>query len=102
MDSPYNGIRKSYRKIHKREIISIPYRKCHDAFEGRIVTIINKIESGKNCLRDFESLIERMQRINAKDMINRFIISGIKTIIRLGKEKDIYDVNISSIQLKLI
>ena len=51
--SPYSEFRKSYRKIHKREIISIPYRKCHDAFEGRIVTIINKIENGKNCLRDF-------------------------------------------------
>jgi len=51
--SPYSEIRKSYRKIHKREIISIPYRKCHDAFEGRIVSIINKIESGKNCLKDF-------------------------------------------------
>ena len=33
-----------------------------------------------------------MQRINAKDMINRYIIAGIKTIIRLGREKDIYDV----------
>jgi hypothetical protein len=53
MASPYSEIRKSYRKIHRKEIISIPYRKCHDAFEGRIVTIINKIESGKNCLRDF-------------------------------------------------
>ena len=49
------------------------------------MTIINKIENGKNCLRDCESLIEKMQRINAKDMINRFIIAGIKTIIRLGK-----------------
>ena len=43
-------------------------------------------------MRDFESLIEKMQRINAKDMVNRYIISGIKTIIRLGREKDIYDV----------
>lgn len=66
------------------------------------MAIINKIEGGKNCLRDFESLIERMQRINAKDMINRYIISGIKTIIRLGKEKDIYDVKIPFMQLKLI
>ncbi len=93
MVSPYSEIRKSYRKMHKRDIISIPYRKCHDAFEGRIVTIINKIESGKNCLRDFESLIEKMQRITGKDMMNRFIIGGIKTILKLGREKDIYDVN---------
>ena len=66
------------------------------------MAIINKIEGGKNCLRDFESLIERMQRINAKDMINRYIISGIKTIIRLGKEKDIYDVRLPLMQLRLI
>jgi hypothetical protein len=44
-------------------------------------------------LRDFESLIEKMQRITGKDMMNRFIIGGIKTILKLGREKDIYDVN---------
>ena len=41
--SPYTEFRKSYRKLHKREIISIPYRKCHDALEGRIVAILNKL-----------------------------------------------------------
>lgn len=29
--SPYSEFRKSYRKQHKREIVSVPYRKCHDA-----------------------------------------------------------------------
>jgi hypothetical protein len=91
-------VRKSYRKIHRKEIISIPYRKCHDAFEGRIVTIINKIEGSKNCVRDFESLIERMQRINVKDMMNRFIVAGIATIIRLSKEKDIYEVRVARLR----
>lgn len=43
-----------------------------------------------------------MQRINAKDMINRYIIAGIKTIIRLGREKDIYDVLFFVIKIKLI
>ena len=43
MASPYTEFRKSYRKLHKREIISIPYRKCHDALEGRIVAILNKL-----------------------------------------------------------
>jgi hypothetical protein len=32
MFSPYKEVRKSYRKNNKKEIISIPYRKCHDAF----------------------------------------------------------------------
>ena len=43
-----------------------------------------------------------MQRINAKDMINRYIIAGIKTIIRLGREKDIYDVLFFVFKIKLI
>ena len=33
-----------------------------------------------------------MQKITVKDMMNRFIISGIKTIIRFAGEMDIYDV----------
>jgi hypothetical protein len=52
LQSPYSDVRKSYRKHHRREIVSIPYRKCHDAFEGRVVTIINKLQSGKNCQKD--------------------------------------------------
>lgn len=45
---------------------------------------MNKLESGKNCLKDFESLIEKMNRIANKDLMNRFVISGIKTIITLS------------------
>lgn len=43
-----------------------------------------------------------MQRITGKDMMNRFIISGIKTISRLSREKEIYDVLRPLLQLKLI
>lgn len=35
-----------------------------------------------------------MQKITVKDMMNRFIISGIKTIIRFASEMDIYDPKI--------
>lgn len=35
-----------------------------------------------------------MQKITVKDMMNRFIISGIKTIIRFAGEMDIYDPKI--------
>jgi hypothetical protein len=93
--SPYSEMRKSYRKLHKREIVSIPYRKCHDALEGRIVTILNKLENGKNCLRDFEGLIEKMGRIASKDLRNRFIISGIRTILAVSLEKETYDVRVA-------
>lgn len=53
--SPYT-VRKSYRKNQKKALTSIPYRKCHDAFEGRIVGLLNKIGGGKNCLREMEGL----------------------------------------------
>lgn len=43
-----------------------------------------------------------MQRITGKDMMNRYIISGIKTILKLSREKDIYDVPFVTIQLKLL
>ena len=70
----------------------MPYRKCHDALEGRIVTIMNKIDGGKNCLKDFESLVEKIGRISSKDLLNRFVVSGIKIIIAIALSKDIYDV----------
>lgn len=84
-NSPYTEFRKSYRKVHKREIVSIPYRKCHDALEGRIVAILNKLENGKNCLRDFDGLVEKMNKITSKDLKNRYIVSGIKTIISVSE-----------------
>jgi hypothetical protein len=79
-------MRKSYRRSHKNEVESIPYRKCHDAFEGRIVAIINKMGAGKNCLRDLEGLLDRLLKIAAKDMMNRYVVGGIATIVRLARE----------------
>ena len=55
---------------------------------------MNKIEDRKNCFRDFESLVERIQKISGREMMNKYIISGISTIVRLSKEKDIYDVRL--------
>lgn len=85
--------------MHKHEIVSIPYRKCHDAFEGRIVSIINKLEAGKNCQRDLETLIERIQRITPKDMMNRYIIAGISTLVKLSHHHP-DDVNLSKFSPK--
>jgi hypothetical protein len=50
------------------------------------------LEAGKNCLRDFEGLMEKMNKITSKDLRNRFIVSGIRTIIAASEEKNIYDV----------
>jgi len=49
------------------------------------VAILNKLEGGKNCLRDFDGLMEKMNKITSKDLKNKFIISGIKTIIAVSE-----------------
>jgi hypothetical protein len=33
-----------------------------------------------------------MHKISSKDLMNRFIVGGIKTIISIALEKNIYDV----------
>lgn len=56
------------------------------------MAILNKLEAGKNCLRDFDGLMEKMAKITSKDLRNRFIVSGIKAIIAVTDHKNIYDV----------
>lgn len=80
--SPY---RKSYRKLSKKQIVAIPYRKYYDSLEASIVGILNKIESGKNLTKELEGLIDKMQKIKPKELFNKYIISGVKTVIRLGR-----------------
>jgi hypothetical protein len=33
-----------------------------------------------------------MHKISTKDMLNRFVVAGIRTIIAIAVEKNIYDV----------
>lgn len=47
--------------------------------------LINKLSSGKHCAKDFESFIEKMQRISVKDMMNKYVVAGIRTIVKLCK-----------------
>lgn len=93
MISPYSQNPKSYRKAHKKELDSIPYRKCYDNFEARIVLILNKLHDGKNSQKDLELLVEKMQKISPKELLNRYIISGIVAIIRLASDQNIYPVH---------
>ena len=53
---------------------------------------MNKIEGGKNCLKDFEGLVEKLGRISAKDLLNRFVVSGVKIIVAVALAKNIYEV----------
>ena len=41
--------KKSYRKQQSKRLNSVPYRKCQSSIEERIVSIMNKIEGGKDC-----------------------------------------------------
>lgn len=74
-------------------MMSIPYRKCHDHFEGRIVGLLNKVEAGKNCLREMEGLVEKLQKLGSRDLLNRHVVAGVKVLLRLARERD-FDVNL--------
>ena len=63
--------------------------------EGRIVTVINKITNGKNCAKDFENLVDRVAKITAKDMANRYVIAGIRTIIGMTEEGNQLGIKLS-------
>ena len=89
--SPYAAIRKNYRKNQRKELTSIPYRKCHEAFEGRIIGLLNKIEAGKNCAREIDGLAERLQRAGSRELLNRHVVAGVKVLLRLARQRD-YDV----------
>lgn len=80
----------------------MPYRKCHDAMEGRIVTVINKITNGKNCAKDFENLVDKMAKITAKDMANRYVIAGIRTIISMTEEGNQLGIRLSFMEGRAI
>jgi hypothetical protein len=66
------------------------------------VAILNKLEGGKNCLRDFDGLVEKMSKIGCKDLKNRFIVSGINTVITVSQQKNIYDVVFPLFSLTLL
>ena len=54
--------------------------------EEKVVGIINKINSGKECHREIETLLERTRKISIKEMMNRYFVSGLHVIHRLAKE----------------
>lgn len=48
LSSPYDSKRRSYRKIRKDSARFVPFRKCQDQLENRIVSLINKIVQNKH------------------------------------------------------
>jgi hypothetical protein len=70
-------------------VAAVPYRKCHDALEGRVVGILNKIVSGRNCQKDLEALADRLPRMARRDTHNRYIVAGIASVIAMAKDRRI-------------
>lgn len=85
------GFRKSYRKNGRErgEVAAIPYRRCHEPLEGRIVGILNKMVARRSCQKDLEALADRIPRMTLRDTENRFIVAGIGSIIALAKDQSI-------------
>ena len=48
-DDVFINEKKSYRIGCHRRMVGVPYRKCHSTMEEKVVGIINKINSGKEC-----------------------------------------------------
>lgn len=85
--SPYGDYRKSYRKTTKTEILSFPYRKHHDPLEGRIIGLLNKLTADKDCRKDVENLAERVTKAGGRECRNRYIVAGMKMVVRMVREK---------------
>lgn len=54
--------------------------------EEKVVGIINKINSGKECQKEIETLLDRTKKISIKEMMNRYFVSGLHVIYRLVKK----------------
>ena len=76
-DDGFINEKKSYRTQFHRRTVGVPYRKCHSSMEEKVVAIINKIKSGKECHKEIETLIDRTRKISTKEMMNRYVVSGI-------------------------
>lgn len=51
-DDEFINEKKSYRTQYHRRTVGVPYRKCHSTMEEKVVGIINKINSGKECQKE--------------------------------------------------
>lgn len=50
--------------------------------------------NGRNCHKDIESLIEKISKISQKDMMNKYILGGIRTIIAMANDRNICEAKV--------
>ena len=67
----------------------VPFRKCQSMVEERIVSIINKIESGRFCEKQLRSLNEKLRRLPMRQLMNRYVMSGVNIVCKLTKKQDV-------------
>lgn len=53
-----------------------------------MVTVINKIKSGKECHKEIETLIDKTRKVSIKELNNRYFVSGIQLICNLSLDKE--------------
>ena len=62
----------------------VPYRRYYDQkYEVRIIELLNKAHLNKPCENDILRLVKRLDQLDKKHLFNKFIISGIATLIKL-------------------
>jgi hypothetical protein len=64
--------------------VRIPFRKYEEVtLEGRIVEILNNLNTGKDCRNEVGRLFKRLRKIKDKEVMNRYILSGLITLQKL-------------------
>ena len=57
--------------------------------EEKVIGIMNKINSGKECQKEIETLLERTKKISNKEMMNRYFVSALHVIHRLVQRSEV-------------
>jgi hypothetical protein len=79
----------------------IPLRKFEEvSLEGRIVDLLNKMKDGKDCKTELSRVVSKAGRIKPKDIMNRYVLSGLITASKIIEHNPNFKVNILLIQDK--
>ena len=75
---------RSTRCERVSDVNRIPLRKYEEiTLEGRIVELMNNLKQGRDCSSDLQRIFKRLGKIKPKEVMNRYILSGLLTLQRL-------------------
>jgi hypothetical protein len=49
--------------------------------------VLNKLAGEKECRKEMEGLADRLGRTGSKDLRNRFVVAGLKMVVRMARER---------------